>query len=351
MESASAQPKTIAEKAEPLRVGLLGASRIALEALVSPAADGAVRLVAVAARNRDRAAQFAADNGIDRVVDGYEELLADPEVEVVYNALPNSLHGPWNLAAIRAGKHVLSEKPFASNADEARQVAAEAIDSGRVVFDAFHYRYHPIFDRFLATVANGEIGTLRSLQVRMLTPPPPDDDIRWELNLAGGAMMDLGCYALHVVCTVAAALGGEPQLLDVSMGERSGHPGVDQWFTIESMLPGGARALVHGDMDHAGWEFSLRAEGSDGSVVVKNFIKVNTDDRLVLHRSGRGERIEHLGKRSTYHYQVDALTGAVRHGLRFPTDAADGVVNLELIDECYRMAGLEPRPRHPQGVK
>ena len=128
-----------------------------------PARDGDVRLVAVAARNRDRAVQFAAENGVDRVVDSYEELLADPEVEVVYNALPNSMHGPWNLAAIQAGKHVLSEKPFASNADEAREVAAAAADSGLIVFDAFHYRYHPIFHRFLAAITDGEIGNEQQL--------------------------------------------------------------------------------------------------------------------------------------------------------------------------------------------
>ena len=112
---------------EPLRIGLLRASRIARESIIAPAADGGLRLVAVAARNRDRAARFAADNGIERV-ESYEELLADPDVEVVYNALPNSLHGPWNLAAVQAGKHVLSEKPFASNAEEARQVAAVLVE-------------------------------------------------------------------------------------------------------------------------------------------------------------------------------------------------------------------------------
>src|SRR4051794_17238376 len=158
-----------AASAEPLRVGLLGASRIAQESLVLPAADGLVRLVAVASRDRDRAASFAAANGVERAT-SYEELLADPEVEVVYNALPNSLHGPFNLAALQAGKHVLSEKPFASNAGEARPVAAVAADSGLVVFDAFHYRYHPIFNRFLTAISSGEIGTLKSLNVRMTMP-------------------------------------------------------------------------------------------------------------------------------------------------------------------------------------
>jgi predicted dehydrogenase len=293
---------------------------------------------------------FAADYGVERAA-SYEELLTDPEVEVVYNALPNSLHGPFNLAALQAGKHVLSEKPFASNADEARHVAAVAADSGLVVFDAFHYRYHPIFNRFLTAISSGEIGTLRSLTVRMTMPSPDDNDLRWSLPLAGGAMMDLGCYALHVVSAVAEVLGDRPQLVESAMGERPGRPGIDQWFTVESALPNGARAFVHGDMGHPEWEFSLRAEGDRGHVLVKNFVKVNTDDRFVVHRLGEEEKVEHLGTRSSYHYQIDALTTAVRFGLPFPTDAADAVVNLEQIDECYRKAGLPVRPSHVHGVK
>jgi predicted dehydrogenase len=333
----------------PLRVGLLGASRIAREALVIPAAEGNIRLVAVASRDRERAGKFAAEYGIDRVT-SYAELLADPDVEVVYNALPNSLHAPWNLAVIQAGKHVFTEKPFASNAEEARQVAQAAADSGLVVFDAFHYRYHPIFSRFLTAITGGEIGAFQSLHVRMTTPPPDDNDLRWSLPLAGGAMMDLGCYALHAVATVAGATGGRPELIVSSMGERPGRPGIDQTFTVEMALPNGAHAFVHGDMGHPGWEFTLRAEGDGGRVVVKNFIKVNTDDRLVLHRAGEDEKVEHLGTRSSYSYQIDALTAAVRSGAPFPTDAADAVVNLELIDECYRRAGLGVRPAHVHGV-
>jgi predicted dehydrogenase len=333
----------------PLRVGLIGASRIALEALIPSAADGDVRLVAVAARNRDRAESFAAEHGIERVLGSYEELLADPDVEVVYNALPNSLHGPWNLAAIKAGKHVLSEKPFASNAVEAREVADAAAGSGLIVFDAFHYRYHPIFERFLAVITGGDIGTLRSLRVRMWTPPPPSDDLRWSLPLAGGAMMDLGCYALHAICSVADALGGRPELVKAEMGERDGSPGVDQWAKFGMALPGGVPALGDVDMDHPEWEFSLNAEGDEGSVTVTNFIKVHTDDRLIIDRHDGSSQVQHLGTRSTYHYQVDALTAAVRHGTPFPTDAADGLINLEFIDECYLKAGLTPRPHRAAG--
>lgn len=129
---------------EPLRIGILGAARIAERALVTPALAGGHRLVAVAARDRDRARAFADAHGVERVVDSYAALLADPEVEVVYNPLANGLHGPWNLAALNAGKHVLSEKPSASNAEEAAEVRDAAEKSGTVFMEAFHYLFHPV---------------------------------------------------------------------------------------------------------------------------------------------------------------------------------------------------------------
>src|SRR4028118_1064901 len=109
---------------EPLRVGVLGTARIAEAAIVVPAHATGTRLVAVAARDRTRAEAFAAQHGVEKALDSYAEVLADPEVEAIYNPLPNGLHAPWNLAAIAAGKHVLSEKPLAADADEAREVRA-----------------------------------------------------------------------------------------------------------------------------------------------------------------------------------------------------------------------------------
>ena len=111
---------------EPLRIGILGAARITERSLVAPARASGHRLVAVAARDRSRAEAFAAAHGVERTLGSYADLLADPEVDVVYNPLANGLHGPWNLAALTAGKHVLSEKPSASNAEEAEEVREAA---------------------------------------------------------------------------------------------------------------------------------------------------------------------------------------------------------------------------------
>jgi predicted dehydrogenase len=157
-------------------------------------------------------------------------------------------------------------------------------------------------------------------------------------------LMDLGCHALHVMTTVAAALGGAAEPVQAEAVERAGRPGVDQRFEVALRLPGEVRGAIVCDMVDPGLDFSITATGDHGEAKINNFIKVSSDDRLVVRRHGEPERVERLGTRTSYHYQLDALTAAVRLGIRFPTDAADGVVNLELIDACYRLAGLAPRP-------
>jgi predicted dehydrogenase len=215
---------------EPLRIGVLGAARIAGLAIVGPAQTTGDRLVAVAARDRRRAEAFAASHGVERVLDSYAEVVADPEVEVVYNPLANGLHGPWNLVAIAAGKHVLTEKPSASNAAEAREVRDAATAAGLTLLEGFHYLYHPVTRRLHELLAGGQLGRLRRVEVDMVIPAPADDDPRWSLELAGGALMDLGCYSLHAHRMLAPWAGGPPRVVAARCGDRAGHPGVDEWL-------------------------------------------------------------------------------------------------------------------------
>src|SRR3954452_7433253 len=142
-----------------LRIGVLGAARITPNALIKPArqVDG-VEVAAVAARDPARARAAATKLAIPTVHRAYAAVLADPSLDAVYIPLPNALHAQWTLAAIAAGKHVLCEKPFTSNVDEARAVAEAAAGSGLVVMEAFHYRYHPLIARVLALIGDGTIG-------------------------------------------------------------------------------------------------------------------------------------------------------------------------------------------------
>jgi predicted dehydrogenase len=329
---------------EPLRIGVLGAARITERALIEPARAGGPRLVAVAARDRARAEAFAAEHGVERVADSYAALLADPEVEAVYNPLANALHGPWNLAALAAGKHVLSEKPSASNAEEAAEVREAAAKAGTVFMEGFHYLFHPVTRRLHELLQSGELGELRRVEALVAIQAPGDADPRWSLPLAGGAVMDLGCYSLHALRMLAPWAGGAPRLVSARGGERAGAPGVDEWLDAELEFPNGATGSARCHMAYDGLEMSCRIVGSRGEAFAPNFVLPQMDDRVVV-RTAEGERTERLGTRSSYTYQLEAFAARVREGAPLPLDPDDALATMTLIDESYRAAGFEPRPR------
>jgi predicted dehydrogenase len=328
----------------PLRVGILGAARIAELAIVKPARATGTRLVGIAARDRSRAEAFAAAHGVERVASSYADLLSSPDVEAVYNPLPNALHGPWNLAAVEAGKHVLSEKPFASNAAEARAVRDAARQAGVVVVDGFHYLYHPVTRRLHELLAAGDLGELVRVETTVVMPDPGADDPRWSLALSGGATMDLGCYALHAQRVLAPWAGGEPGLVSARAGVRAGAPGVDERLDVDLAYPSGATGSARCHMAGDRWEMSCRVVGTRGEATALNFVQPHLDDRVVIQTAG-GRRVEHLGTRSSYTYQLEAFTRAVRNSAEMPTDADDAVATMQLVDQAYQAAGLEPRPR------
>lgn len=328
---------------EPLRIGVLGTARISERAIVDPARLSGARLVAIAGRDRGRAQAFAHRHGIERVVATYGDLIDDAEVEAVYNPLPNSLHGPWNLAAIAAGKHVLSEKPFASNAEEATAVRDAAEPTGLVVAEAFHYLYHPVTRRLHELIASGELGEPRHVEVVLNGPPPPPDDPRWSWELAGGALMDLGCYTLHAHRALAPWAGGEPEITKVRGAAHPERPQVDQSMDVELAFPSGATGSARCNMSAASTQLTCRVVGSRGQAFLPNFILPHLDDRVVVS-TPTGNRVEHLGTRTSYAYQLDAFTAAVRLGSAMPTDAADAVLTMHMIDACYGALGMEPRP-------
>ena len=330
----------------PLRIGVLGAARITEEALTDPARRTGHRLVAVAARDRGRAEHLAARAGVERVLGSYEEVLADPEVEVVYDPTPNALHGTWNLAAARAGTHVLTEKPAAACAADARAVAGAAAAAGVHVVEAFHHLHHPVHRRLLELLGSGELGDLQRVEVDVLVPAPADEDPRWSLELGGGALMDLGCYGLRTLRALAPLVGGEPVVTGARAVEHPSNPGVDAELVADLAMPSGATAVVRSLMGGHEVRFSARLVGSRGEALAPDFIKPQQDDRVVVRTDG-GERTEHLGTRPSYDFQLDALARLLR-GDAAPDDpdlgADDAVATMELVDACYEAAGLGARP-------
>jgi predicted dehydrogenase len=326
----------------PLRIGTLGAARITPAALVKPAARLAeADVVAVAARDRDRASAFAAKHGIARVHDDYDALLADPDIDAVYNPLPNSLHAPWTLKALAAGKHVLCEKPFTSNAAEAEEVAATAAaHPDLVVMEAFHYRYHPLADRMREIVASGELGAVRHVETWMCVPLAIKGDIRFQLGLAGGANMDVGAYSNHMLRFLA---GAEPEV--VRARAKLSSPGVDRWMTADFRFPDGSTGRMTCSLFSANlFRIAARVTGEDGEMRVFNPIGPQYYHRLSVKTSA-GHRREQVGKGTgaTYLHQLRAFASAVQHGTPIHTPPADSVATMRVIDAVYRAAGMEPR--------
>ncbi|MGZ3441411.1 MAG: Gfo/Idh/MocA family protein [Polyangia bacterium] len=323
----------------PLRLGILGAARIAPAALVRPARHVTdTEVVAVAARDHDKAARFAKKYAIATVHTSYEALLADPTVDAVYNPLPNGLHGKWTRAALAAGKHVLCEKPFCANADEAAEVAAVAASSGRVVMEAFHYRYHPLAMRVREILDAHEIGRLRHVETWLCFPLPSFSDIRYNHALAGGALMDAGCYAVHM----ARFLGGEEPAV-LSAAAKLHKPDVDRAMHAELRFPSGHTGSVHCSM----WSSTLlrisaRVVGEHGELRISNPVMPQLWHKLVV-KNGHGKRTERFEKRPTYEFQLEAFRDAVLHGTPTLTPPSDAVANMRVIDAIYRAAGMHPR--------
>jgi predicted dehydrogenase len=329
-----------------LRIGTLGAARITPSALIKPArAVAEVTVTAVAARDPARAREFAAKHGIETVHETYEALIADPDIDAIYNPLPNSLHAPWTLRAIAAGKHVLCEKPFSSNEAEAAKVAEAARLAGRVVMEAFHYRYHPLARR-MQDVVNGQLGELRHVEAALCFPLPSFSNIRYRFDLAGGATMDAGCYPINCIRMLGP---DEPTVVSARAKLRG--PDVDRAMVADFRFPGGATGRIRASL----WSGQVlrvgaSAIGERGRMWVLNYLAPQAPSLLMVRTTGTGAarstRWERIRGDTTYTYQLRAFADAVLHGEPVITTAEDAVANMRLIDHVYRAAGLPLRGRH-----
>ena len=322
----------------PIRFGILGAARIAPDALIKAALNVPdAEVLAVAARDSERAREFADTHNIPRVLATYDDLVTDPELDVIYNPLPNSLHCEWTIAALRAGKHVLCEKPIASNAAEAEQMAKVAAETGKILGEAFHYRYHPLADRVRALISGGTIGRLVHVEGHF-SVPIPETNIRFDWNLAGGATMDLGCYPLHMIRYFSGMAANV-----IRAKAETGPKNIDIAMDAELELEGGATARMTCAMKNDSViSATFMARGDVGELRVINPIAPHRGHKLTV-KTDAGEKNETVPGDTTFTHQLRAFVKAVRGEATFPTDGPEGVINMRVIDDVYRAAGLPPR--------
>jgi len=308
-----------------VKLGLLSTARINDAILRGASLTDAIDVAAVASRDPARADAYAREHGIPRAHGSYEDLLADPEVEGVYISLPNSLHVEWSIKALEAGKHVLCEKPLDRSPAEVERAFDAAETNGLILMEAFMYRHHPQTRALQELVGSGRIGELR--QVRsvfgfMLTDPA---NVRLRPELAGGSLMDVGCYCI----SASRLLAGEPEVV---VGRQViGETGIDLRFDAILQFSGDVLAQFYCAFDLPAAS-SLEAVGSDGSVLVRAPWSC-ADPHLEVD----GERIE-VPDVDRYQLQLENFAAAARGDSAPLLGREDAVGQARVIDALYRSA-------------
>jgi predicted dehydrogenase len=325
-----------------IRIGILGAARIAPRGIITPAnALLGAEVVAIGARNLERAQDFAARHSFPFALGFYAALVARDDVDLVYVALPPSAHVEWCVKALANGKHVLVEKPFANNAQDAAAMVAAARAANRHLIEGFHYRFHPLFERALALLKSGAIGKIRHIEgVFNADLPDTPGELRYIEALGGGALMDLGCYCMHWIRTVAA---DEPTVVKASA--RCGTPGVDLDIDADLAFTSGPTANLKCSMQPEDGKLfrRLRVTGDAGVLELDNPVSPHSGATLSLEAPNAPMPQFVSGGDTTFHYQLRHVLEVIEGRAKPITGGDDAIGNMRAIDAIYRAAGLKPR--------
>ena len=342
----------------PLRWGVLGVSELVGRKAVLPALQRSLtaELVAIGSRDPERARAEAARFGAPRWYNDYGAVLADPEVEAVYLPLPNSLHLPWALAAARAGKHVLCEKPLACNAAEAREIAAACQAGGVVLMEAYMTPFHPRSEAVLQIARSGRLGALRFAHTAFTftasSPPPPPGftaenaeirstilsapsapsavktvNYRWLPEMGGGALLDVGIYCLTPLIAMA---GREP--VRVAAQSVTGPSGIDVSFSGWLGFGDGFTASFEASFEAPELQL-LEVVGTEAHLVVERAFTAGPADTAInlAYRDGREETVTSAGN-DPYQAMVEHFAAVVRGDATLLRTPADSIAMLELLD-------------------
>ncbi len=326
-----------------LRWGVIGTANIGRFAVI-PAiqASGNGELLAVASRDAHKSAEFAAKLNISRSHDCYQALLDAPDIDAVYIPLPNSLHREWTIKAAEAGKHILCEKPLAMNAAECADMQAAALANGVKLMEAFMYRFHPQTEKVLERVRSGALGTLRVIRASFTFRVTHPANIRLQPELGGGALMDVGCYCVNIIRTLA---GAEPA--QVQAFARWGTTGVDGEMIGSLLFADGLMAQFDCALTLARRE-SYQIVGTDAYLDVPvAFLPGNDDTKIWEHRSIREPPMVHaIGRVDEYQLMVEHFADCVLndHPLRYGPEEA--TANMRVIEALYRSARRGGQPEN-----
>lgn len=349
-----------------INIGILGAARIARAGIIKPARfQKDVDIIGVAARDVHKAQAFAKKQLIPRVHRTYDELLADRDINAIYNPLPNSHHYEWTIKALEAGKHVLCEKPMASNAEQAAEMATVAAAKGLILSEAVHNLYHPLIQEMMTIINRGTIGKIRRIETHFCTPMFKQNDIRYKYDLAGGATMDLGCYTIRLMrlltgadqqdeksayrpkVTAAKAICMSPQVDQQMMADILFHKAIRDEETDETAYEEIAGHMTCALRYRGFPRINAWVIGDKGVLKVINPFVPHRFNRLTVvtqTTDGRGKKIgKRVRGKSSYFYQLQEFVRAIQGEENRLLPAKDSIETMRIIDDVYAMAGLKKR--------
>ena len=319
-----------------LRWGLISTARINRAVIPPLRASARNQLVAVASRTSGQAQAYAKEWNIPRAFGSYEALLADPDIDVIYNSLPNSLHAEWTIKAVQAGKHVLCEKPIAVTVEQVDAMAAAAQKAGVVLAEAFMYRHHLQTLKVQELVESGAIGKLRLVHGSFTYNLTRPGDVRLDPALDGGSIWDVGCYPISYARCV---IGAEP--VEVFGWQVTGPTGVDVTFVGQMRFAGDVIARFD-----SSFRMPIRAHievvGSEGIINVPDPFKPERDDKILLTRNDETETIA-IPDQMLYLGEVEDMADAILLGKAPRISLADSRGNVAAIVALLQSA-REGRP-------
>jgi len=330
---------------EPIQIGALGCADILTDSLFNVYAQVPdVRLAAIASRSLEKAREYAAKHTVPRYYGSYQEIIDDPQVELVYVPLPNGMHAEWTIRALQAGKPVICQKPICSNEAEGQRILEVERATGLPLIEAWHYQYHPIAQRVRQILASGMLGKLRTIESRFNVPgkwvTAGSENIRFKYELAGGATMDPGCYCVDML---RFATGEEPVV--TSAKGKLIFPDVDVHMEAELVFPSGLKGRLEASLDDGGDALDevLEVTGEKGTMHANSPCLPHWGDpRITLTLDGHTTR-EPCDRTSTFAFMWPEVVKAVRERGAIRTTAANGVRNARVIDDIYRAAGMRLR--------
>ncbi len=342
-----------------LNWGILATGRIAGIFAQGVARSQHSRLAAVGSRTPESAERFAREFGVPRAHGTYEALLADPEVQAVYIAVPHPQHVEWAVKAAEAGKHILCEKPIGLNRAEAMVIAEAAREHGVLLMEAFMYRCHPQTAKVVELVRSGALGEVKLVQASFGFNAPFDPKSRlWANEAGGGGILDVGCYPVSYARLIAGAVAGRPFLDPVAVsGAGSLHPqtGVDVVAAATLKFAGGLVAQVATSVG-VGQDNSVRIYGTAGMLHVPSpWIPPSDGEagKLFLHKDGKVEEIEIVTAAALYGLEADAVAQALAAGRRevAAMSVADTLGNMATLDAWRAAVGLVYEQEKPENFR